>query len=533
MRYLLKLTLLLGVLVFATSCTKTITKDQVKTVVRISQRNEPSDLDAGTASLPDDYFIIRALSEGLVVPSSKEQATQAAAAINWSHSTDEKIWTFHLRPNAKWSNGDPVTSYDFVESYRRVLTPATLARKVELLFPVKNAQKYMKGEIRDFAEVGFSAPDPLTLIVILDNPMPEFLMYASSGIWIPVHMSTVNQWGKQWTKPEHFVGNGPYLLKKWIPGQKIVVEKNPNYHGAEKIRVSELEFIRFDDSDAEERSFRSGGVDVTMSTPVSKIAVYKKERPLEIHRSILAETRFLAFNIHKYPLNDPRVRVAISLALDRDKLVSDVLKGGQQSTQTIVPEALWRTAQSSSFALPLQQQRERDLARAKRLLADSGYPNGSNFPTLELSSWTNISLLEAIQATLKKDLGITVTLSVREARVHINDVHSGNYSIALMTIIPEVADPLAVLENFSTNASNNYLHFSDPVFDETIAKARTVNNLDTRLNMLKDAENRLLNLAPLAPLYVNTQNWLMQTHVKGWYQDPLWTRSYLDLDLSN
>ncbi|KAB2649621.1 MAG: peptide ABC transporter substrate-binding protein [Verrucomicrobiota bacterium] len=528
-RHLYKGALTLGLIILAVSCSRTTPRQDLKPSLRISQRNEPADLDPGTSSLPDDFFIIRALSEGLVTI-SPQGAPHAAAAITWTHSKDEKIWTFHLRPNAKWSNGEPVTAFDFIESYKRVLTPGSLALKAELLFPVKNARKFLNGELTDFSALGFTALDPLTLVITLENPTPEFLMYVCSGVWIPINPRTVKQWGKDWTKPEHFIGNGPYLLKQWMPNQKIVLQQNPLYHDADKVLISTIEFIRFDDAESEERAYRSGGVDITMSVPVSKIPVYAKDRPTEIHRSILAETRYITFNTKKYPLNDPRVRLALSLALDRDKLVTDVLKGGQQPIETLIPHALWSAAQSSSFALPARTRREHNLIRAKQLMRDAGFPDGKNFPSIELSSWTNITLLEAIQDTFKKDLGIDITLNIQEARVHLASLQNGNYTLGLINSIPDVADPLAILENFTTESPNNYPHFSDPLFDQAITRARTLTK-NKRYDLLKDAETRLLELAPVAPLYLNSQNWLMPARIKGWAADPLWRRSYLNLEI--
>ena len=169
-------------------------------ILRISQRNEPADLDPAKASLPDELFIIRALSEGLVAPSPDNAPPQPAAAERWEISPDECTYTFHLRRNALWSNGEPVTAADFLASYQRVLTPATAAPKAPLLFLVKNARAFATGELTDFAAVGFRAPDPHTLVVTLEHPAPRFLAYAASGPWIPVNPRVVARFGRTWTR---------------------------------------------------------------------------------------------------------------------------------------------------------------------------------------------------------------------------------------------------------------------------------------------------------------------------------------------
>ena len=176
-------------------------------VLRISQRNEPSDLDPATSTLPDDFFIIRALSEGLVVPAptsnTKETAPESvlpATASRWDVSADGLTYTFHLRQNARWSNGEPVTAFDFLESYRRLLTPATGAPKAGLFFMVKNARAFATGQVIDFAAVGLKAPDPRTFVVTLERVFPKFLLYAASGPWIPVNPRTVAAHGTSWTR---------------------------------------------------------------------------------------------------------------------------------------------------------------------------------------------------------------------------------------------------------------------------------------------------------------------------------------------
>jgi len=528
-RYLLNAVILLGLVSLAASCSKAPNHQEAPSVIRISQRNEPSDLDPAKTSLVDDYFIIRALSEGLVITSPETGAPIAGTAASWTHSLDSKIWTFNLRKDAKWSNGEPVTANDFIQSYKRVLTASFAAPKAELFFLVRNAKAFYSGTLSDFSQVGFNAPNEYTLVITLENPTPDFLMYAVSGVWIPIHPSTVMKCGKNWTRPEHYVGNGAYTLKTWMPNQKITVEKSTTYHDRDKVHISEIEFIRYDNAESEERSFRSGGVDITMAIPISKIPVYSKEHPAELHKCILAETRYITFNTNKYPLNDPRIREAIYLALDRSTLVSSVLKGGQQPVDKLIPESIWRSSDISSFSPPEHVNQERNLARAKLLLQEAGFPEGKNFPALELSSWTNTTLLEAIQSTLKRDLGISVTINLQEARVHLAALQSGNYSLGFMTLIPDVADPLEILENFSAESANNYPHFKDAEFEQLLEQARKINDRVIRLNILRKAEHRLLSLAPIAPLYLNSQNWLMSERITGWYADPLWRRSYIDL----
>ncbi len=497
-------------------------------ILRLSQRNEPADLDPATATLPDEFFVIRALSEGLVTPDTTSPVgIRPAAATHWETSPDSLTYTFHLRPTARWSNGDVVTSADFIFSYRRLLTPATAAAKPELFFAVKNARPFAAGALTDFSAVGFAAPDPLTLVVTLEHPAPSFLLLAASGPWIPVHPATVAAHGRDWTKPGHFVGNGAFTLAEWRPQQRIVVKKNPAYHAATSVRLDEIQFLRFDSGDTEERAYRAGQVDVTMAVPVAKIDTYARERPAELHRSPLAETRFLSFNLTRLPLSDTRVRRALSLALDRAKLVERVLRGGQEpAPRFISPLLRYAPATSDSTGAPLASEFRFDPAEARALLAAAGFPAGKNFPRLELTGWSNSAVLETVQAMWRQELGVEVALATREAKVHLAALHAGAYDIAFVTNLLDVADPAAALADFTSDAPKNFPHWRSPEFDRLLASAATERDPATRARTLDAAETLLLAAAPVAPLYFNTKNWLMSPRVRGWREDALWTRDY-------
>lgn len=490
--------------------------------LRLSQRNEPSDLDPATATLPDEYFIIRALSEGLVTPSPTGSGVVSAAATRWHISADGLTYTFYLKPGALWSNGEAVTAADFIASYERALTPATLSPKAPLFYAVKNARAYVEGKLPDFSYVGFSAPDALTLVITLEHPSPSFLSYVASGPWIPVNPRVVAKYGRTWTQPAHFVGNGAFILTEWQTHQRIVVKKNPHYRPAP--RVNEIQFIRMDSADTEERTYRAGQLDVTMDVPKTKIGIYRQERAAELHREALAETRYLSLNTSREPLNDPRVRLALSLSLDRRLLVEKVLLGGQDPAFRFVPPSLFPEGPTSALFAE-------DTERARALLSEAGYPGGKGFPRLEFSSWSNSPIIEAVQAMWKKELGIEVALANREARVHLASLRTGTYDIAFITSIPDVADAFDVLSEFTSTGASNYPHWADTEFDQLLAAASREPSSVLRSQILLDAEARLVASGAAVPLYFNAKNWLMRTRVKNWQEDALWTRFYNDVFL--
>jgi oligopeptide transport system substrate-binding protein len=495
-------------------------------VLRLSQRNEPADLDPATATLPDEFFVIRALAEGLVTAGPDGQTPQPAAAARWEISPDALTYTFHLRPEARWSNGDPVTSGDFIASYRRLLSPATAAPKAPLFFPVKNARAFTTGTVTDFSAVGFTAPDPRKLVVTLEHPTPAFLLYVASGPWLPVHPATVVKHGRTWTQPAHHIGNGPFTLAEWRQQQRIVVKKNPAYRAAATVRLDEIQFLRFDSGDTEERAYRAGQIDVTMSVPVSKIETYARERPAEIFQTPLAETRYLTFNTRRTPLDDPRVRRALSLAIDREKITTLVLRGGQLPATTFLPPSV-RVEPDLRAGSPNSNSVSVETAAA--LLAAAGFPAGKDFPRLELTGWSQTPVLEAIQAMWKSTLGIDVAITLREAKVHLASLREGTYDIGFINEIPDLADAASSLENFTTGAPGNYPGWSDSRYDALFAPRPLASPPKLEAGA---AEALLLEAAPIAPLYFNTKNWLKSPRVQGWQEDPFWSRDYVGVFLA-
>lgn len=389
---------------------------------------------------------------------------------------------------------------------------------------MRGAEDFYHGHTADFADVGFRAADDRTLVVTLARPATHFLALAASGPWIPVHPTTAERHGRRWTQPGNYVGNGPFTLTEWRPSQRIVVTRRADYWDAAAVKVQAIHFIAFDHGDAEERAFRAGQLDVTMAVPQSKLAAYAAERPTRLRQVPLHETRYLAFNTQRGPLADARVRRALSLAVDRQALVNRVLQGSQTAAARHVPPGL---GGYPDLATP--DGFDPDAARA--LLAAAGYPGGSGFPVLELAGWTLTPVLEAVQAMWKTHLGIETRIQVREARVHQAALAIGGFDIGFMTAIPDVADAADLLKDFRTGAPANYPQWSDEAFDALLDAADRAADAGERMRVLVAAEARLLDEAPVVPLYHNRQTFLVAPRVHGWQADALWTRFYKNVSL--
>ena len=494
-----------------------------ESILRISQRNEPGDLDPAKANLPDELFIIQALSEGLVTPSPDSGQPIPAAAKSWKVSADGLTYTFYLRERATWSNGEPVTASDFVASYQRVLTPVTAAPKVSLFFAVRGAADFYHGKITDFSQVGIKALADHTMEITLAHPAPQFLAYVASAPWIPVNPLVVAKLGRSWTRPGNYVGNGPFVLQEWNPSQHIIVQRRSDYWDADSVKLDAIHFLAYDNGDAEERAFRAGQIDVTMSVPFSKIANYASQQPSPLLQVPLYETRYLAFNTRRAPLNDVRVRRALSLALDRESIVKHVLRGGQRAAFQFVPEGL------GGFRNDTTLHENTETARA--LLAEAGYSGGQNFPALELTGWSQTPVLEAVQAMWKNQLGITVRIGSRDAKVHVAALESGDFDIGFMTAIPDVADAANMLADLGSASSGNYSQWQNPAYDNLLALANEQPDAESRRAVLAKAEALIDESCPVAPLYFNTKNILLSPGVRGWHADALWNRFYKGVSL--
>jgi oligopeptide transport system substrate-binding protein len=491
---------------FLPACSKRDTAaNPTEKILRISQRNEPATLDPQLATLPDEFFIIRAFGEGLLVPNPDGGAPLPGAAERYEISPDGLTYAFHLRAGAKWSNGDPVTAPDFARSIQRALTPVTAAPKAALFFSIRGAIEHYKSTP---GSLGVATPDAHTLVLTLTQPDADFPAKVASGPWIPVH-------------PAANVGNGPFILTEWKPNQHIAVRKNPHYRDAANVKLDGIRFLAMDNGDTEERAFRAGQLDVTMAVPFTKLAGYRVEQPSRLHSVPLSETRYLVLNTTRPPLDDVRVRRALALSLDRTALVGKVLLSGQPAFN-FVPAGLGGYAPAERIT--------ENIAEARRLLAEAGFPEGRGFPKLELATWpVNPAQLEAVQQMWRRELGLEIALAPREARTHLASLASGDFTLAFMTAIPDYDGASDLFTQLTSAHPLNYPHWRSAEFDRLVASAATSLDPAARNTAYQQAEKLLLAEMPVIPLYFNTQNFLISPRVKNWRADRLWTRFYRDV----
>lgn len=487
-------------------------------VLRLGNGAEPKSLDPHLVTGVAEHNILSALLEGLAAEDPQTLAPVPGVAERWDLSADGCTYTFHLRADAAWSNGDPVRAADFVFSFRRMLSPALAAEYAYMLYPLRNAKAFNTGEITDFGQVGAAVVDERTLVLTLEHATPYFLQLLSHTSWLPVHPATIEKHGRSdqrntaWTKPENWVGNGPFMLARWDLNRELAVRRNPRYWDAARVRLDEIRFLPIDSADTEERAFREGTLHVTSTVPLHCIESYRREHPEWIRFDPYMGTYFYRFNTRIKPLNDARVRCALAMSIEREQLTEFVLKGGQAPALTYTPPNTGGYTAPAPFVA--------DLPAARRLLAAAGFPEGKGFPPLELlynTSEQHRVIAEAVQQMWKTGLGVDVHLVNQEWKVYLDTVRRGDYQIARGSWIGDYNDPNTFLDMWVTEGGNNRTGWSSPAYDELIAQAGREADSALRLGLFGKAEGLLLADMPIAPVYFYVRSMLIQPMVKGWF----------------
>jgi oligopeptide transport system substrate-binding protein len=491
-------------------------------VFHLSIGSEPADLDPQTITGTGDAKIVQALFEPLVSYEPVTLTPVPALAASWEISSDGLTYTFHLRPDAKWSNGDPLTAQDCVDSWRRILTPSLAADYAYFLYLLRGAEAFNKGQTTDFSTVGVTAHDAHTLVATLTHPAPYFLQILLNSPWRPVHLRSIAAIGDpynratKWTRPGALVSSGPFVLKEWTLNQRVVLEKSPTYYDRAKVALNAIHFYPTDNIDAEERAFRAGQLHKTWALPLSKVLPLQREKSPALRIDPFLETYFFRVNVRRAPLNDVRIRRALSLTIDRDTLAGKVLPGGRQPAPTFISPLL------VGYTPPVRK--AYDPAAARQLLTDAGFPGGVGLPPIELT-YNNSEILrlvgEAIQQMWRRELGIDVQLSNQEKKVVFANRRAGAYQILLSSWTADYLDATTYLDIWLSDSGNNHTGWADLAYDALLARANTLADPAARATILAEAETRLLDAAPIIPVYFNTNVYLLSPSVKGWQPTPM------------
>lgn len=478
---------------------------------------EPQSLDPHLVAAYTDQNILLALFEGLCALDERTSQPVPAAASSWDISADGLTYTFHLRAGLKWSDGSPLTAGDFVFAWRRALDPALAAEYAYLLYPLKNAAAFNAGTLADPAQLGVTAPDDRTLVITLERPTPYLPALTANPVWFPVSpralaaQGAANARTNPWARPGTLVSNGPFTLAEWRPNAHVKVTRNAHYWDAATVRLAAIYFYPTDSADTEERSFRAGQLHLTAAVPATKLATYRAENPAALRVDPFLQTIFLRFNTTRPPFDSPAVRRAFALAIDRPAITRSVLRDANAPAPHFTPPNC--AGYTARATVPT------DFAAARALLAQAGFPGGRGLPVIKLQVRNDAQqpgMAEVLQALWARELGVRLEITTLEQKTWVQNQQTLDYMVSGAGWIGDFADPVTFLDLFVGNGGNNWTGWRDAAYDELIARAIATTDPAARLELFQQAEARLLDQAPITPVFFGAATYLIHPAVHGW-----------------
>jgi oligopeptide transport system substrate-binding protein len=494
-----------------------VSKGNREGILHYGNGTEPQGLDPHVVTGVPENHLIRALFEGLAVKNPYTLEPEPGVAESWDFSADGRVITFHIRQDARWSNGDEMTAEDYVWSWQRALNPAMGNLYAYMLFPVKNAEAFFKGDITDPGELGVKALDPYTLQVTLTEPTPYFLQLMDHYSTFAVHRATIEKFGKatdrftKWTRVENIVGNGAFTLKEWKLNRRIIMEKSDTYWDADTVKLNGVVFYPTENIVSEERMFRVNQLHYTQTVPLEKTPAYMAMENTPYVQAPYLGTYFYLVNTGRPPVDDPRVRRALSMAVDRETLVSTVLQNSYFPAYAITPPGTLGYQPPKLFGF--------DVEKARALLAEAGYPNGEGWPGLEITyntSENHRKIAVAVQQMWKEGLNIEITIANQEWKVYLDSVSEMHFQIARRGWIGDYVDPNNFLDMYLSGGGNNNTGFADERYDDMIqGQAPQAKTKEERFAIFHKAETLLMEQMPIIPIYTYTSKHLIHHSVKG------------------
>ncbi|MFH1708345.1 MAG: peptide ABC transporter substrate-binding protein [Planctomycetota bacterium] len=479
---------------------------------------EPKTLDPAYITDMVSIRVAAGLLEGLTVLNEETLAPEPGVAESWTVSPDGLIYTFRLRP-ALWSDGSPMTADDFIRSWRRVLDPATAADYAYMLFHIRNAAKFNRGEC-PFEEVGLRSCEG-GMEVTLERPTAFFLDLTAFVTYLPVPGAAVAKHGEAWTRPENFVGNGPFLLARHAMHDRLVLAKNPRYHAAADVKLDELVLRVMEDTTVAFNEYDAGGVDIITSVPVN---IYRNIRDLhrtDLHVFTTLGTYFVRFNVTRPPFNDVRVRRAFALAIDRSFITARVTEAGEIPADGLTPAG---TARRPAMPAAVRC----DPATACGLMEQAGFPQGRGFPRVEYLFNTNEDhkrIANYLTDTWKKTLGVEAVPVNMEWKSYLDATKALDFALARSVWNADINDPINFLELFISGNPNNRTGWSNAEYDRLLAAAGAEGDAARRTELLAGAEQLLAMEMPVIPLHYMVSMFMYRDRVGGIHPNPLnWVR---------
>lgn len=477
---------------------------------------EPQTLDPHLAEGVPASNILRDLYEGLTAE-SPEGRIVPGAAIRWNISRDGRTYTFYLRRDATWSNGDPLRAEDFVWSIRRSADPATASNAANILMPIENAGEVLAG-LRPSEDLGVEALDEYTLQIRLSDPTPYFLSLLTHSSTYPVHRPSVERHGNRFSRPGNLVSNGAYVLDDWVVRSRIVLKRNERYWDAAGTVLDEVIYYPLEDSSTALKQFRSGNLHWTYEVPNNQFQWLRKNYSEELVVSPWLGSYFFGFNLTREPfIASPQLRKALVLAVDRALITEKVTQFGEQPSFTLVPPGIGEYLSPLPEYADWTQEERHDEAR--RLYAAAGF---SETDPLRIEIRYNTSenhkkIALAIASLWKQELGVQATLVNEEWKVFLQ-----NRSQRVLTQvfragwIGDFADPYSFLQLFRTGHGQNDYGYSNSLYDSLLDQIAAERIPARRRRLMEEAERVLLEELPIIPVYTYVTKRLVDPHLRGW-----------------
>lgn len=489
-------------------------------ILRTNNSSEPGSLDPALAQGTHESWVLDHVFEGLMKKSQTGEIVPGMAS-KYEMSEDGLTYTFTIRNDAKWSNGKAVTAHDFEYSWKRALDPATAAYYSYQFFYLKNGEAYNSGTAKA-EDVGVKATDDKTLVVTLQSPTGFFLELTSFYCYFPISKE-VNEANPDWAKEvETYVSNGPFVLTEWVHNASITLAKNDNYYDAKQIKLDGIEFAILDDVNTAWQRYEAGEFDFLTPLPQTVVAQMREEKNPELVIGTDLATYYYNFNSEVKPLNNAKVRKALSLAIDRESIVNDVAQGGQAPAEGVVPFGI-PDETGKDFREKSGSFLEFDAAEAKTLLAAGLAEEGMTAADMKLTLLYNTSeghkkIAEAIQEMWRVNLGVEIALENVDFQVKLDREKAGDYQISRAGWIGDYIDPLTFIDLWVTDGPYNDARYSNAEYDKYVQTARTSTDVKERMEAMRKAEALLMEDMAVAPIYFYTQPYAQKSYVKGVYK---------------
>lgn len=512
--------------------------------VTVNFASEPMTMDPALNSTVDGGVMANHLFEGLMkwqdtgeeadgsdgtVDNAELTYGQAESYDKVENDDGTVTYTFHLRDGIKWSDGKDVTAGDFEYAWKRLVDPATAADYSYMLDSVVNANEIIAGE-KDASELAAKAIDDKTFEVTITTDVPYFEEICAFPATMPVRQDIIEEKGDQWTfDPSTYISNGSYKLTEWTHNSQIVMAKNENYYDYENLGPDTITFKLMDDANAMLSGFKSGELDFIQDAPQAELPSLIASGDMKILNYL--GTYYVCFQTQKAPFDNPKVREAFTLAVDRTYIVDKVTQSGQVEAGGYVPSGISDAdggdfrAEGGDYYKPTDADYEANCEKARQLLAEAGYPNGEGFPVVEYlynTSDAHKAVAEALQNMWEQELGVTVTLNNQEWAAFLQTRKNGDYSIARNGWISDYNDPISFLDMWMTGGGNNDAQYANPEYDNIIKQAKATSDATERMKLLHQAEDILVGQDYVVnPLYFYTQKYMLADGIEGTYYCPL------------